>query len=136
MYPIRRPFSLTIDDPLHSIEEDRFITIGLSDRGRILVVAHTERGDNIRISVPDSQRHGNIENMEKEPIGNSDPDMLEEYDFSKGIAGRYAKRYAAASNLVALDPDVLEVFPDSASVNRALRALAGIIRHHSAKNPS
>ena len=41
--------SLTIDDPLHSIEEDRLISIGLSDRGRILVVVHTERGDNIRI---------------------------------------------------------------------------------------
>ena len=43
------PFSITIDDPLHSIEEDRFITIGLSNRNRILVVAHTERKDNIRI---------------------------------------------------------------------------------------
>ena len=43
------PLSLTIDDPLHSIEEDRFITIGLSNRGRILVVVHTDRGDNIRI---------------------------------------------------------------------------------------
>ncbi len=43
------PVSLTIDDPLHSIEEDRFITIGVSDRGRILVVVHTERGDNNRI---------------------------------------------------------------------------------------
>jgi len=58
--------------------------------------------------------------------------MLEEYDFSKGIVGRYANRFAAGSNLVALDPDVFEVFPDSASVNRALRALADIIRHHSA----
>lgn len=43
------PLSLTIDDPLHSIEEDRFITIGFSDRGKILVVVHTERGNNIRI---------------------------------------------------------------------------------------
>ena len=43
------PLSLTVEDPLHSIEEYRFITIGLSDRGRILVVVYTERGDNIRI---------------------------------------------------------------------------------------
>ena len=41
--------SLTIDDPLHSVDEDRLITIGSSNRGRILVVVHTERGDNIRI---------------------------------------------------------------------------------------
>ena len=72
--------------------------------------------------------------MEKELRGNSDPDMLEEYDFSKGIPGRYAKRFAEGSNVVALDPDASEVFPDSASVNRALRALAGIIRQHSAKS--
>ena len=41
--------SLTIEDPLHSVEEDRLITIGLSLVGRVLVVVHTERGDNIRI---------------------------------------------------------------------------------------
>ena len=74
--------------------------------------------------------------MEKEPGGNSDPDMLEEYDFSNGVSGRYAKRLASGSNVVVLDPDVWEVFPDSASVNRALRALADIIRQHSAKSPS
>ena len=43
------PLSLTIDDPLHSIREVRFVTVGLSSRGRLLVVAHTERGDTIRI---------------------------------------------------------------------------------------
>jgi uncharacterized protein len=41
--------SLTISDPLHSIEEDRFSLIGLSQLGRILVVAFTERGYRIRI---------------------------------------------------------------------------------------
>ncbi len=43
------PLSLTIDDPLHSEEEDRFILIGLSHKNRMLVIVHTERGDNIRI---------------------------------------------------------------------------------------
>lgn len=41
--------SLTIDDPIHSIEEERFVTIGESVQQRILVVVHTERGDSIRI---------------------------------------------------------------------------------------
>lgn len=41
--------SLTIDDPGHSQLEKRFVTIGRSHRGRLLVVAHTERGDNIRV---------------------------------------------------------------------------------------
>ena len=41
--------SLTIPDPAHSQAEDRFITIGRSDRRKFLVVVHTERGHNIRI---------------------------------------------------------------------------------------
>ena len=43
------PESLTIADPDHSQSEERFILIGLSGQGRILVVAHTERGDTIRL---------------------------------------------------------------------------------------
>ena len=43
------PFCLTRDDLLHSTEEYRFITLGYSDRQRLLVVVHTDRGDNIRI---------------------------------------------------------------------------------------
>jgi uncharacterized DUF497 family protein len=42
------PFSATIPDPLHSDEEDRFITMGKSHSNRILVV-HADRSDNIRI---------------------------------------------------------------------------------------
>jgi len=41
--------SLTIHDPLHSDEEDRFILIGNSYKSRLLVVVHTERGNKIRI---------------------------------------------------------------------------------------
>ena len=52
-----------------------------------------------------------------------DPDMAEEYDFRGGVRGKYARRFAAGTNLVALDPDVADVFPDSASVNEALRLL-------------
>ena len=43
------PHSLTIPDPVHSKLEERFVTIGASHRGKLLVVVHTERGDNIRI---------------------------------------------------------------------------------------
>ena len=43
------PCSLTIPDPVHSKVEERFVTIGASHRGKLLVVVHTERGDNIRI---------------------------------------------------------------------------------------
>ena len=41
--------SITYPDPDHSIDENRFVTIGESRHGRLLIVAHTERGDDIRI---------------------------------------------------------------------------------------
>ncbi|MFA5044129.1 MAG: BrnT family toxin [Kiritimatiellia bacterium] len=41
--------SITYHDPDHSITEYRFITVGMSQSGRVLMVAHTDRGDNIRI---------------------------------------------------------------------------------------
>lgn len=41
--------SVTVDDPDHSEQEERFITIGLSNQGRLLIVAHTERGNTVRI---------------------------------------------------------------------------------------
>jgi uncharacterized protein len=43
------PFSITIADPKHSIGEARFLTIGYSNRYRILVVSYTERNDNVRV---------------------------------------------------------------------------------------
>lgn len=43
------PLSLTFEDPDHSVDEDRFITIGLSDQGRLLIVAHAEHDDTLRI---------------------------------------------------------------------------------------
>jgi uncharacterized DUF497 family protein len=45
----RDDLSITVPDPDHSMEEDRYITVGLSGRFRLLMVAHTERGDRIRI---------------------------------------------------------------------------------------
>ena len=57
-----------------------------------------------------------------------DPDMLEEYDFSKGIRGKYAKRYAAGTNVVVIEPDVAKYFPDHDSVNQALRSLSAVIK--------
>ncbi len=57
-----------------------------------------------------------------------DPEMLEEYDFGKGIQGKYAKRYAKGANVVVIEPDVAKFFPDHDSVNQALRALTDIIK--------
>ena len=58
-------------------------------------------------------------------------EMLDEYDFSRGVIGKYAKQYAEGTNIVLLDPDVAKVFPDSEAVNQALRAIAQIIQQRS-----
>jgi hypothetical protein len=57
-------------------------------------------------------------------------EMLPEYDFSKGVRGKYASHFTDVDRLVSLDPDVKAVFPDSEAVNSALRTLmkaAGVV---------
>ena len=56
------------------------------------------------------------------------PAMRENYDFSDGVRGKYARRCAQGTNVVLLEPDVAKDFPSAAAVNESLRALAGIIR--------
>jgi hypothetical protein len=74
--------------------------------------------------------------MNQESNSEREPEMLEEYDFSNGVRGKYAARFARGSYVVVLDPDVAQVFSDSESVNRALRALVGIIQEQTEKaNP-
>ena len=53
-------------------------------------------------------------------------EMLKEYDFRGGVRGKYAKRYAQGTNVIVLEPSIAKVFPDSKSVNNALRALSQV----------
>jgi hypothetical protein len=54
--------------------------------------------------------------------------MRPEYDFSKAVRGVTAARYAEGTNVVLLDPDVAEIFPDSRAVNEALRTMSRVTR--------
>ncbi len=63
-------------------------------------------------------------------------EMLGEYDFRRGVRGKYCERFAAGSNVVVLSPDVAEVFTDSDSVNRALRVLIQAAREYPRRAPS
>ena len=54
--------------------------------------------------------------------------MRPEYDFRGAVRGVTAARYAQGTNVVAVDPEVCDVFPDSTTVNEALRALAPLLR--------
>ncbi len=66
--------------------------------------------------------------MKKAPSKKAEPAMRENYDFTGGVRGKYARRYAQGTNVVLLEPDVAKAFPSAADVNDTLRALAGIIR--------
>jgi hypothetical protein len=61
--------------------------------------------------------------------------MRAEYDFSTGKRGTSAVRYAEGTNVVVIDPEVLDVFPDGASINETLRALAPVIRQRRGRRP-
>ena len=66
--------------------------------------------------------------MKKATDKTVEPGMRGEYDFSRGVRGKYARRYAQGANVVVLEADVAKVFPNAEAVNDSLRALAGIIR--------
>lgn len=54
--------------------------------------------------------------------------MRKEYDFNKGVRGKYAKKYKSGTNIVLLDADVATVFRTPRAVNQALRSLTQIIK--------
>ena len=71
--------------------------------------------------MPEGQHQVKEKTMSEEK--NEEVEMLDEYDFSNAVVGKYAKQYAEGTNIVVLEPDVAKVFPDSEAVNQALRKL-------------
>lgn len=66
--------------------------------------------------------------MKKVIRDSKERDIEPEYDFSNGVRGKYAKRFARGTNVVVLDPDVAAVFLDSRCVNTVLRTVANLGR--------
>ena len=63
----------------------------------------------------------------------TDDEMLDEYDFTGGVRGKYVDRVIERAHIVVLEPDVAEVFADSDSVNDALRGLIPLIKQQAEK---
>jgi hypothetical protein len=85
--------------------------------------------------------------MKKKPSKSSDgpterdaDEILPEYDaelLRRGVRGKYAQRFREGTNIVVLDPDIAAAFPDSQTVNAALRALLEIARRQTrSKSPA
>ena len=62
------PLSDTFDDPDHSLEERRFVIIGMSEKGRMLIVAHTDEGEVIRLISAREPTRGEREFYEESRI--------------------------------------------------------------------
>ncbi len=106
------PMSLTVPDPAHSQAEDRFIIIGQSHLRKLLVVVHTSSGAIISGWLAHGARaEKNARLMKKAVSGAADPDLRAEYDFARGVRGKYARRFAQGANVVVLEPDVAKAFP-------------------------
>jgi len=78
------------------------------------------------VSWADEVRVGSERDMRLRVHVEDSDEMLPEYDFSGAVRGKYYKRYHVGTNVVLLDADVAEVFPNSASVNEALRLLVSL----------
>jgi uncharacterized protein len=63
---LRDPMAVTGYDPDHSLDEDRFITFGISERDCLVVISHTEKGDTIRIISARKASRGERELYEEE----------------------------------------------------------------------
>ena len=56
--------------------------------------------------------------------------MRPEYDFSKGVRGKHAAKYAEGTNVVVLEPDVAREFRTPEQVNETLRAVSKLLQQH------
>jgi hypothetical protein len=74
----------------------------------------------------------------KREVDELEDELRPEYDFSNmtgGVRGKYVERYQTGTNVVLLDQDVAKAFPDSTSVNEALRLLLQIAQRQQPNKP-
>lgn len=74
--------------------------------------------------------------MKKEVENEMEDELRSEYDFAQmegGVRGKYIERYRAGTNLVLLDPDVAQAFPNDEAVNDALRLLIQVAQRQQPK---
>lgn len=119
------PLNVSIPDPDHSAGEDRFLAIGESVLGRLLVVSYAVGNREVRIisartAMPAERRRYMRGDEIRDEVAETED--IPPVDFSGGVRGRHiiVPRGAIA---VEIEPVVAEFFRDAASVNAALRML-------------
>src|SRR4030042_784144 len=127
--------SLTTIDPDHSIDEERFNSSFSAHRieGGYWWLHIRSNWIQSELSAHAWRHEARGKFMKRPKKTRREPEKRAEYDFSKGVRGKYVKRLSEGSNLILLDPDVAGLFPDSKTVNDALRALARIAQARAKK---
>lgn len=117
------PLAMLMAEPDHFIDEQRYVLLGESTDQR--------RSGDAAMSG-DSMRKAK---SSKEAFEDRDT-MRPQCDSSRAVRGVTAVRYAQGTNIVVVDPEVRDVFPDSGTVNEVLRALAPLLREKHSGRPS
>ncbi len=125
------PLSVTIPDPDHSATRIGAFSSGQRTKAGSWLWSTPLAATMCASSAPGGRPR--LKGVRMNTESNDSDDMREEYDFSDGVRGKYAARFAEGSNVVVLDPDVADLFTDSKSVNEALRTLAEIAARQSRK---
>lgn len=122
------PLCVSIEDPDHSRDEERYVTIGSTFFGDVLVVGHTYRGERIRIitarrATSAERRRLMNEGFDKINEEKKDGDLRAEYDFSGGVRGKFYQGRGRIVTRISLDEDVGAHYRTTEEVNAALREL-------------
>jgi len=139
---------LSISDPDHSEQEQRYIDIGTSDRGCVLVSFIPNEAETSASSAAARQQVQNDNSMMTADMKKTGKEMRSEYDFTGGVRGKHHKMmqegYSVSvhkengevetqdfmprkDDIIILEPDLRLYFLDSESVNRALRCLVPLL---------
>ena len=126
--------AVTFDDEDHSQEEHRELTIGCTFWSDVFIVSHTRRGERIRIIS--ARRANRAERRTYMTRDSDDPRILRDrgreeddlrphydFDYSKGVKGKYYDGQELLVIHVRIDPDVARYYSTGASVNAALRTM-------------
>ncbi|MGA2737858.1 MAG: BrnT family toxin [Bryobacteraceae bacterium] len=126
------PLSTTGSDPDHSFDERRFVTFGLSSKGRRRPFRTSlERMERLFESSRRARQLGQRERFMKKTKKLAPDELRAEYKRSDSpslVRGKYINRLRDSSNVVVIDPELADFFPNGNAVNAALRSLAEIAR--------
>jgi uncharacterized DUF497 family protein len=119
------PLSVTIEDPDHSWSEPRYITVGATRMGEMLVVSHTNRMTSTRLISARPATKAEIRrymHRDMNQIRDEESDELRpEYDFTNGVRGMFAP--TGEVHAYRIDADLVEYFPTAQLLNDTLREL-------------